>query len=222
MPLTSSPSSSVPVALGAEFDRQVDVLLQTGYPAAAGLSPATFAARLQPLKARLADLDTGAWAPQGVVPFVLVIGPGLVPVDGAITRVERRGRRGFAVIDADDLAGFTPIDGVEVPAGDAHLIADVDLGFATRNVPPEAALPQIEDRDRSVLTIDEGVALVTQFPEAVAENAGFSLVGSRCGDRRVTALWISKGAPKLGWCWAGAPHTWLGSASCARRLGAED
>jgi hypothetical protein len=39
------------------------------------------------------------------------------------------------------------------------------------------------------------------------------------GDRRVPALWISGGAPKLGWCWAGNPHTWLGSASCATRLG---
>jgi hypothetical protein len=35
----------------------------------------------------------------------------------------------------------------------------------------------------------------------------------------VTAIWISKGAPKLGWCWAGNPHTWLGSASCAKRIG---
>jgi hypothetical protein len=220
MPLTSSPA--VPVALTAEFDRQVDVLLQTGYPAAAGLSPAAFAARLQPLKERLADVDAGDWAPEGVVPFVLVIGPGLVSVDEAIARVERRGRAGYAVMEAGDLARFTAIDGLDVPDGDAHLIADVDLGFATRNLAPDAALPEIDRRGRSVLTIEEGVALVTQFPEAVAENAGFSLVGSRCGDRRVTALWISKGAPKLGWCWAGAPHTWLGSASCARRLGVDD
>ncbi|WFF07707.1 DUF5701 family protein [Micromonospora sp. WMMD1076] len=27
------------------------------------------------------------------------------------------------------------------------------------------------------------------------------------------ALWISQGAPKLGWCWFGNPHTWLGSAT---------
>jgi hypothetical protein len=68
------------------------------------------------------------------------------------------------------------------------------------------------------LTIDEGIALVTQKPEAVAKNGGFSLAGSRCGDRRVTALWISDNRPKLGWCWAGNPHTWLGTASCRGRV----
>ena len=42
------------------------------------------------------------------------------------------------------------------------------------------------------LTIEEGIALVTHYPEAAARNAGFSLLGSRCGDRRVPALWISE------------------------------
>ena len=59
---------------------------------------------------------------------------------------------------------------------------------------------------------------MTHHPEAVDRNDGFSLLASRCGDRRVGALWISKGRPKLGWCWAGNPHTWLGSASCAARV----
>jgi hypothetical protein len=96
---------------------------------------------------------------------------------------------------------------------------DVDTGKDTVNVTPVDALQQIETRDRSPLTIEEGIAVITHFPEAVAKNAGFSLLGSRCGDRRVPALWISQGRPKLGWCWAGNPHTWLGSASCGRRIG---
>ncbi|WP_238695248.1 DUF5701 family protein [Ornithinimicrobium flavum] len=46
-------------------------------------------------------------------------------------------------------------------------------------------------------------------------------------DTRVPALWISNGtgrdgqerkdAPKVGWCWAGNHHTWLGIASVAGR-----
>ena len=35
---------------------------------------------------------------------------------------------------------------------------------------------------------------------------------------RVPALWISERAPKLGWCWDGNPHTWLGLASAGRRV----
>ena len=66
---------------------------------------------------------------------------------------------------------------------------------------------------------EEGVALVTHHPEILRNSNCFSLLGSRRGDRRVTALWISKGKPRLGWCWAGNPHTWLGSASCGSRVG---
>jgi hypothetical protein len=109
---------------------------------------------------------------------------------------------------------------VQLPDGPAYLLTGIDLGAANRNVTPTAALAGIEAAGRSPLTIDEGVALLAQRPEAVARNAGFSLCGSRCGDRRVAALWISQGRPKLGWCWAGNPHTWLGSASCAGRIGA--
>ncbi len=85
---------------------------------------------------------------------------------------------------------------------------------------PEAALPTLAGRGRTPLTVAEGVALITQFPALLEHNKCFSLAGSRADDRRVPALWISKRSPKLGWCWAGAPHTWLGVASAGRRVGA--
>ena len=69
------------------------------------------------------------------------------------------------------------------------------------------------------LTIDEGIAILTHHPDFLQKNNCFSLLASRCGDQRVPAMWISGGAPRLGWCWAGNPHTWLGSASCRSRIG---
>ena len=72
----------------------------------------------------------------------------------------------------------------------------------------------------AVADIEEGVALLTHFPEFLQPNNCCSLLASRCGDKRVPALWLSEGRPKLGWCWAGNPHTWLGSASCAKRSSA--
>jgi hypothetical protein len=46
-------------------------------------------------------------------------------------------------------------------------------------------------------------------------------------DARTPAIWISNGtgrdgranrdAPKVGWCWAGNRHTWLGFASASHR-----
>ncbi len=139
----------------------------------------------------------------------------------AVERVEREGATGFSVLDAEEIARFTPIESARLPAGSAYLITGIDLGGGNRNVTPDDARVAIERAGRSPLTIDEGIALVLQHPDAVARNAGFSLLASRCGDRRVAALWISRGRPKLGWCWAGNPHTWLGSASCSQRVGAD-
>lgn len=118
------------------------------------------------------------------------------------------------VIDADALATYAAT--VDVPDGD-YVLEDVDLGDATRNVPPEQALEQFAAAGRSPLTVEEGLALFAADPTVIARNRGFSLAGSSRGDRRVPAMWVSKGRPKLGWCFMGAPHTWLGTASCAGR-----
>lgn len=135
----------------------------------------------------------------------------------AVSALEWRGKAGVNMMESADLASFQPIDEVEIPDGDYELTG-VDTGMDLRNVTPNDALPRILDAGRSPLTVEEGIALVAAHPDAVDRNAGFSLPGSRCGDKRVTALWISgENAVKLGWCWAGNPHTWLGSASCAER-----
>jgi hypothetical protein len=152
------------------------------------------------------------------IPSVLVPNRDVVSAGEAIRRVVREGATAISVLDDDELARFVPIDGVDQPDGAAYLLVDVDTGYESRNVRPEDALVAIRAAGRSPLTIEEGIAVVTHHPETIARNDGWSLLGSRCGDRRVAALWISKGAPKLGWCWAGNPHTWLGSASCAGRV----
>jgi uncharacterized protein DUF5701 len=208
-------------AAGAEFDRQVATLIARGYPRAAGLDEAAFAALLEPLRPTAASRSVRPDREPERVAFVIVVAGTLVPASATITFVRRRGKAGFlSMLAPEELASFTPIETVTLPGGLAYLMCDVDNGADSRNRPPDAALAALAERERSPLTIEEGIALITHFPEAVATNGGFSLAGSRCGDRRVCALWISKGAPKLGWCWAGNPHTWLGTASCGGRAGA--
>jgi hypothetical protein len=142
----------------------------------------------------------------------------VTPVAAAAARITRRGR-GVVLghLEPDELDGFRPIPAVELPDAPRYRIVDVDLGAGSRNVRPEDALRDILAAGRSPLTLDEGIALVLQEPEAIAPNHGFSMPGSRRGDQRVPALWISRGRPKLGWCWDRNPHTWLGTASCAHR-----
>jgi Family of unknown function (DUF5701) len=150
---------------------------------------------------------------------VLVVSRDLVPVADLAARVERRGKPAvLGQLKPSDLATFIPIDAIELPAAPAYLAVDVDLGAGSRNVRPEDALRDILAAGRSPLTIEEGIALILQQPEAIACNWGFSMAGSRRGDQRVPAFWISEGRPKLGWCWDRNPHTWLGTASCAERI----
>jgi hypothetical protein len=203
----------------AEFGRQIYNLLAKGYPRVAGLTSTDFLAHIYPLLGRITELEASAGGGTETIPFVIVVGSDLAARAETIGLVERHGEAATSVLDGDELSRFDPIDGVTLPDGLAYLMMDIETGVDTRNVTPDEALEIIDARGRSPLTIDEGIALLTHYPEAVARNAGFSLLGSRCGDRRVTAMWISDGRPKLGWCWAGNPHNWLGSASCAGRLG---
>ena len=182
------------------FDEQVQALLDRGV--------IDDAARLEPARPA---------AP--VERSVLVPGRDVVPVAAAAARIERRGKPVvLGHLEPDELDGFLPIDAVRLPSGPAYVAVDVDLGTGSRNVRPEDALRDILAAGRSPLTIDEGIALVLQQPEAIATNWGFSAAGSRRGDQRVPAFWISAGRPKLGWCWDGNPHTWLVTASCEARL----
>jgi Family of unknown function (DUF5701) len=152
---------------------------------------------------------------------VLVLSRDVVSVADAAARVERRGRPVvLGHLEPEELDGFVPIAPVELPTAPAYVAIDVDLGEQSRNVRPEDALRDILAAGRSPLTLDEGIALMLQQPEVIAPNWGFSMAGSRRGDQRVPAFWISEGRPKLGWCWDRNPHTWLGTASCAARAAA--
>jgi hypothetical protein len=205
--------------LHQEFDRQVENLVQKGYSKVAGIEAEALIKQIEPLKERISRLATlEEETKAGHIPFVIVVKNDLVAAEQAIQLVELKGKQGLAVIDADDIKGFKPIEGVNIPNHMAYLLVDIDTGKETLNITPDEAMKIIEKRNRSPLTIDEGIALITHYPEILKRHNCFSLLGSRCGDRRVTALWISEGRPKLGWCWAGNPHTWLGSASCGSRV----
>jgi hypothetical protein len=201
-----------------EFDRQVERLVAIGYPAAAGIDTDAFVALLEPLRREILAAAPGLPAPSRErVPFVVTVSSRLVPVTEMMPRTALRSRPGFVSRDTGDIERFKPIEAARVPDAGAWVTYDVVRGSDLVSVTPDDALVTITGRGRSPLTVEEGIAFVTHHPGSLEKNHCFSLLASRCGDRRVPALWISEGAPKLGWCWAGNPHTWLGSASCAGR-----
>ncbi|MEU5358166.1 DUF5701 family protein [Streptomyces albidoflavus] len=213
---------------GGEFDRQVARLLEAGYPAVAGVPEEEFAARVAPLRKVVVDRTAELSAPEpenGRVPFLLVISRALVPVEEAVARTTLAGKSKPGIVDRHykpgELERFTTLEELRPPGEPAaHLLFGVERGEEFCGAVPADAMAEIAGRGRTTLTMEEGLALVTQYPAAFAKNKCFSLGATRAGDRRVPALWISQDAPKLGWCWEGNPHTWLGMASANGGRGA--
>ncbi len=204
-----------------EFDRQVQNLLQKGYPKKSKLSDEDFLKLTEPLKKLAVKLSaTNPDLEKGYLPFVIVIKNDLIPSEIAMDLVERAGKKGVIKLFPQTAIDFDPIESVQIPNREVYLLVNIDRGRATINVRPADALKIIQGQNRSPLTIDEGIAIITQFPDFLMKNNCFSLLASRhTGDQKVPAIWInSEKRPNLGWCWDGNPHTWLGSASAGKRI----
>jgi hypothetical protein len=208
-----------------EFNCQVENLVQKGYPKLAGITTNEFIRLIEPLKEKVAKLTVPAIdLEEGRLPFVIVIKSNLVPVEKAMSFVEREGKQGITKLFPLKPEDFKPIEGISIPNSSVYLLIDIDRGKENINMPPNEALKMIVQNNRSPLTIEEGIAIVTHYPEFLMKNNCFSLLASRhTGDKRVPAIWInSEKRPNLGWCWDGNSHTWLGSASCDSRVGSSN
>jgi hypothetical protein len=165
---------------------------------------------------------------------LLVVHPSLVPASALVPLLRVNDKPGFVVSDMADVDAFAPISSVLMPDGALYLVSDLDRGDAMANWSPDEALPAIADAGRTPLTLTEGLHWLLQRPDVLERNHCFMTIGSRCRrpggslDARIPALWISNGtgrdgaanrnAPKVGWCWAGNRHTWLGIGSAGSRL----
>ncbi len=162
----------------------------------------------------------------------LVVLTGVAPSD-LVGHLRHADKAGFVVPDMTDVDLFTPLPGLDHPAGPVHLLADPDRGDHLANWSPDEAMPELLAAGRTPMTLVEGLHWLIQQPVALERNHCFMTIGSRLRrangslDARTPALWISNGtgrdgadrrhAPKLGWCWAGNRHTWLGFGSGSQR-----
>lgn len=203
-----------------ELTERVAALIGAGVAEAAGVSADW-------LRTRAGALDAAADG-------VLCVHPALVRPSVLAGLLRLDGRPGFVVEDMVDLDEFVPLPGVEVPDGPLYLAVDVERGDDLLDQTPNAAVPELLSRGRSPLTISEGISWLLQEPGRLEPNRCFMCAGSvkprgQGRDPRTPAIWISRGtgrdgaarrgAPKVGWCWAGNHHSWLGFASAARRSG---
>lgn len=206
--------------LHSEFNQQLENLLQKGYPDASGMSREQFVNLVKPLEKKIVSSSFDTDFDKGTLPFVIVITGELINTEFAMSHTSKDGKPGIVKLYPHEPKDFNPIEGVSIPKQNAYLILNIDRGKQNINLPPDEAFDLIRKDRRLPLTIDEGVAIITHYPEFLMKNNCFSLLASRHqGDKRVPAIWINaKKQPNLGWCWDGNPHTWLGSASCSARV----
>lgn len=163
---------------------------------------------------------------------LLAVHPERAPASALAPLLRREGKPGFVVVDMPDVDDFAP-SGIELPDAPLYLVAGPDRGDHMSNWSPEEALPALTEQDRTPMVLTEGIHWVLQQPEVLERNNCFMTIGSRLRkangalDARTPAIWISNGtgrdgrerrdAPKVGWCWWGNRHTWLGFASTTGR-----
>ncbi len=221
MTASSTPTTSAPAPLPPlpSLADQVERLVALGLPDAAGVPPE---------RLRVA-VDRA-----GVGDALLVVHPDRVPPSALAPLLRLGDRPGFVVEDMTDVDAFAPIPGAEPPASPFWLVTGVQRGDEMANWSPDEALPAIVGAGRTPLTLAEGIGWALQVPDVLDRNHCYMTIGSRLRkpngrlDARTPALWISNGtgrdgkerrnAPKVGWCWAGNRHTWLGFASADARV----
>ncbi|MGR4878256.1 DUF5701 family protein [Streptomyces sp. LARHCF249] len=163
---------------------------------------------------------------------LLAVHPDRIPASALAPLLRHDGKPGFVVTDMPDVDRFDPC-GVEVPDAPLYLVHGLDRGDHMANWSPEEALPALTEEGRTPLLLTEGIHWVLQQPAVLERNRCFMTIGSRLRkangslDARTPAIWISNGsgrdgrerrnAPKIGWCWWGNRHTWLGFASTTGR-----
>lgn len=166
---------------------------------------------------------------------LIAVHPDRAPASALAPLLRRDSKPGFVVTDMPDVDLFAPLDTMELPDAPLYLLTGLDRGDQMANWSPNEALPALTEQARTPLLVTEGIHWVLQQPAALERNHCFMTIGSRLRkangalDARTPAIWISNGtgrdgrerrnAPKVGWCWAGNRHTWLGFASATGRRG---
>ncbi|MEU6332644.1 DUF5701 family protein [Streptomyces sp. NPDC047049] len=220
----STPVSSTTLPVFPALSAQAERLIELGVHELAGLSTAGLRAFAQAAECRAGDGDA-----------LLAVHPDQAPASALAPLLRRDGKPGFVVSDMPDVDLFASLDTIALPDAPLYLLTGLDRGDQMANWSPDEALPALTAKARTPLLLTEGIHWVLQQPAVLERNHCFMTIGSRLRkangalDSRTPALWISNGtgrdgrerrnAPKVGWCWAGNRHTWLGFASAAGRRG---
>ena len=158
------------------FTDQTNRIIERNYHIIANLSEGAFINRhLIPLKQMLVSLNVDTAFRENRIPFLLVVPHNIVSLSYQLESIRN-------IINERQLEYLIKPEWFENAQGvlttdKPYLLIDVETGYAMKNITPRKCVKAFNDEGRFGLTIDEGIALITHFPE-VLESHWIDLPGS--------------------------------------------
>jgi hypothetical protein len=158
------------------FAKQVKTILERKFHAPTGLSESDFInRRIMPLERLLAKNVKDTEIEESHIPILIVIPNAVVPLSYQLERI----RESINDLELEHIIKpewFENAKGVTTP-DKPYLLVDVENGHAMKNTTPKRCVDTFNDEGRFALTVDEGIALISHFPE-VLESHWVDLPGS--------------------------------------------
>jgi hypothetical protein len=159
-----------------QFAKQVDIIIKGKFHIPTGLNESDFVNRhIMPLTQLLAENIKGTKIEKSHIPVLIVVPNAIVSLSYQLERA----RECITDIQLEHIITpewFETAQGVSNP-DKPYLLLDVETGYAMKNTPPKKCVKIFNDEGRFALTVDEGIALISHFPE-VLESHWIDLPGS--------------------------------------------
>jgi hypothetical protein len=158
------------------FTKQIDTIMQRKFHTPTGLSESDFVdLHIMPLKQLLLKNDRDTKIEESHVPILVVVPNAIVPLSYQLQSI-RESMNDIQLEHIIKPEWFENAEGVSTP-DKPYLLLDVETGYAMKNITPKKCLKIFTDQGRFPLTVDEGIALISHFPE-VLESHWIDLPGS--------------------------------------------
>jgi hypothetical protein len=158
------------------FAKQVSTITERKFHISTGLSESDFVNRyIMPLNQLLVENDKDIKIEESHIPILIVVPDTVVPLSYQLERI----RQNLNDIQLEHIIKpewFENAKGVSTP-DKPYLILDVETGYTMKNTTPKKCVKTFNDEGRFALTVDEGIALISHFPE-VLESHWVDLPGS--------------------------------------------
>ena len=158
------------------FSQQMKTIMERKFHVPTGLSESDFINRhIMPLKQLLVKNDKDTKIEESRIPILVVVPHTIVPLSYQLERI-RESINDIQLEHVIKPEWFENVQGVSTP-DKPYLLVDVETGYAMKNITPKKCVQSFRDAGRFALTLDEGIALISHFPE-VLESHWVDLPGS--------------------------------------------